>query len=148
MQKRHESSKDTRCKKSPQDPVRQLATVISPRRLARLCIYKNGTVTSKLLRAGRQAAIKEEQLSVLPYHCLRGGHCGQHRALSAPIELFAPVSQSVLNCLNIAGRVILFGKVHGAGRREEDAVVAVTTKHEFRAKPRIAMAGVALAVLL
>ena len=30
--------------------VCQLATVISPNRLARLCIYKNGTVSSKLLR--------------------------------------------------------------------------------------------------
>ncbi len=45
------SSKETRCQKSPEDLVCQLATFISPRRLARLRIYQNGAVSSKLLRS-------------------------------------------------------------------------------------------------
>ena len=43
-------------KNSPKDPVCQLATLISPRRLARLCIYKSRTVSSNLLRSARESA--------------------------------------------------------------------------------------------
>jgi hypothetical protein len=73
-------------------------------------------MSSKLRRSGEQAAIMEGQLSVLLYHCLRGTpdsieHCTERIELG----FFTRVSHSVLSCLNVAGRVILFNKVHGPG---------------------------------
>src|SRR5712692_9390964 len=53
MQKRQEVLK-TRWQKSPQD-LASLRRLLSPCRLARLCLCKNGTVSSKLFRSRQQA---------------------------------------------------------------------------------------------